>query len=91
MIFAVYGDYDFKKLVKLCAKVFWQACPKIPIRNIGPHLEHVAGGYHVVEKPISQTHCMCLVGRAYPSAHKNKYGLLLLNNVAWRYGDEQPA
>jgi predicted Zn-dependent peptidase len=33
-----------------------------------------------VQKPISQTHCI-LGGRAYPSAHQNKYGLLLLNNV----------
>jgi predicted Zn-dependent peptidase len=34
----------------------------------------------VAKKPIAQTHCI-LGSRAYPSAHENKYGLLLLNNV----------
>lgn len=79
MIFAVYGDYDFKKLVKLCEKYFGSVPANSNQKHrISPPL--VAGGYHVIEKPISQTHCI-LGSRAYPSAHANKYGLLLLNNL----------
>jgi predicted Zn-dependent peptidase len=79
MIFAVYGDYDFKKLIKICDKYF--GC--VPENNnqkhrIAPAL--ITGGYYDVEKAISQTHCV-LGSRAYPSAHQNKYGLLLLNNL----------
>jgi len=79
MVFAVYGDYEFGKLIKLCEKYFGLV-PE------NAHQKHritpptTPGGYHVVQKPISQTHCI-LGGRAYPSAHQNKYGLLLLNNL----------
>jgi predicted Zn-dependent peptidase len=79
MVFGVYGDYDFKKLVKLCAKYF-EGVPENTSQKHRTAPRHVAGGYHVVEKPISQTHCV-LGSRAYPSAHQNKYGLLLLNNL----------
>jgi predicted Zn-dependent peptidase len=56
------------------------ACPKTIIQKhrIAPAL--ITGGYYDVEKAISQTHCV-LGSRAYPSAHQNKYGLLLLNNL----------
>jgi predicted Zn-dependent peptidase len=79
MVFAVYGDYDFKKLIRLCEKYFGsipentnQKSRLVP----GP----VEGGIYTLQKPISQTHCI-MGSRAYPSQHKNKYGLLLLNNV----------
>jgi predicted Zn-dependent peptidase len=78
MIFAVYGDYDFKKLVKLCEKYFGGVPENTNQKNrIAP--DAISQGIYV-QKPISQTHCI-LGGRAYPSAHQNKYGLLLLNNV----------
>jgi predicted Zn-dependent peptidase len=79
MIFAVYGDYDFNKLVKLCEKYFGAVKENTAVKNRAvPEL--ITGGYHVVKKPIAQTHCI-IGSRAYPSSHKNKYGLLLLNNV----------
>ena len=79
MVFAVYGDYDFKKLVKLCEKYFGAVLENTAEKHrVTPAV--TPGGIHVVQKPIAQTHCI-LGGRAYPSAHPNKYGLLLLNNV----------
>ncbi|TSD64715.1 insulinase family protein [Inquilinus sp. KBS0705] len=79
MIFAVYGDYDFNKLVKLCDKYFGTVAENTSVKHREePQL--IAGGYHVVKKPIAQTHCI-LGSRAYPSSHPKKYGLLLLNNI----------
>jgi predicted Zn-dependent peptidase len=63
MIFAVFGDYDFKKVVKLAEKYF------------GPKAANHSKKHRVV-----QTHCI-IGSRAYPSAHKHKNGLLLLNNL----------
>jgi predicted Zn-dependent peptidase len=79
MVFAVYGDYDFKKLITLCEKYFG----KVPANTSQKHRiapPAVPGSRVVVQKPISQTHCV-LGSRAYPSAHGHKYGLLLLNNL----------
>ncbi|RFZ92575.1 insulinase family protein [Mucilaginibacter conchicola] len=79
MVFAVYGDYKFEKLVKMCEKYFGHVAEnKVEKSRIAP--QPVASGIYAVEKPIAQTHCI-IGGRAYPSAHPNKYGLLLLNNV----------
>lgn len=79
MVFAVYGDYDFKALVKLCEKYFGPITENNnPKHRIPPEI--IKSAYHVIKKPITQTHCV-LGSRAYPSAHKHKYGLLLLNNV----------
>lgn len=79
MVFAVYGDYDFKTLVKLCEKYFGPIAENNnPKHRIAPEI--IKSAYHTIKKPIAQTHCV-LGGRAYPSAHKHKYGLLLLNNV----------
>lgn len=79
MVFAVYGDYDFNKLIKLCEKYFGNVAENNNQKNrIAPDI--IESAYQAIKKPIAQTHCV-LGGRAYPSAHKNKYGLLLLNNV----------
>jgi predicted Zn-dependent peptidase len=79
MVFAVYGDYDFNKLVKLCEKYFGGVPENTSLKNrIAP--SPITGGQYIIQKPISQTHCV-LGSRAYPSAHQNKYGLLLLNNL----------
>ncbi|OOQ61370.1 M16 family metallopeptidase [Mucilaginibacter pedocola] len=79
MVFAVNGDYDFKKLVKLGEKYFGGVPENISQKQrIAP--QPAEAGFHQVQKPISQTHCV-LGGRAYASAHPNKYGLLLLNNL----------
>ncbi|AMR30863.1 zinc protease [Mucilaginibacter sp. PAMC 26640] len=80
MVFAVFGDYDFNKLIKLCEKYFGNVPGNTAVKNrVAPSPITVAGHY-VKQLPISQTHCV-LGSRAYPSAHENKYGLLLLNNL----------
>jgi predicted Zn-dependent peptidase len=79
MIFAVHGNYDFKKIVKLAEKYFGtvtinqhQKTRIIPQAN--------KNGIHIIEKPISQTHCI-IGNQAYSSSHQHKNGLLLLNNL----------
>jgi predicted Zn-dependent peptidase len=79
MVFAVFGDYDFKKLVKLSEKYFGA----IPANNAAKHRATPAIntlGNYVFTKPISQTHCI-IGNQAYASSHQHKTGLLLLNNM----------
>jgi predicted Zn-dependent peptidase len=79
MIFAVFGDHDFKKLVKLAEKYFGA----ISANHTKKHRlkpSDSKGGKLNVYRPITQTHCM-IGNRAYPSAHHHKTGLLLLNNL----------
>lgn len=79
MVFAVYGDYKFEKLIKMCEKYFGTIQENTSHKNrISPN--PVTTGIYAVQKPIAQTHCI-IGGRAYPSAHQHKYGLLLLNNI----------
>ncbi|WP_096356773.1 M16 family metallopeptidase [Mucilaginibacter gotjawali] len=78
MVFAVFGDYDLKKLIRLSEKYFGA----IPANNavktrIKPGI--TLPGKTVLAKPISQTHCM-MGAQAYSSAHQHKNALLLLNN-----------
>ena len=79
MIFAVFGDYDFKKVVRLCEKYFGSVPHNNPTKKRVAPIANT-GGYHVFDRPISQTHCI-IGNQAYPSLHPNKYGLLLLNNL----------
>jgi predicted Zn-dependent peptidase len=79
MIFAVFGDHDLQKLVKLAEKYFGV----IPANHTKKHRLKPAdskGEKLNLSRPITQTHCM-MGNRAYPSAHPNKTGLLLLNNL----------
>jgi predicted Zn-dependent peptidase len=79
MIFAVFGDYDFKKVVKLGDKYFGGIAPNHTQKSrITPGRN--SGGNTVIYKPISQTHCI-IGNQAYSSSHQNKNGLLLLNNL----------
>jgi predicted Zn-dependent peptidase len=79
IIFAVIGDYDFKKVSKLGDKYFSGIAPNYNTKSrITPGFN--LGGKHIVHKPISQTHCI-IGNQAYSSSHKNKTGLLLLNNL----------
>src|SRR5476651_387443 len=79
MVFGVFGDYDFNKLIKLFSKYFEGIKPnnaqksRIPPRGNQPETL-------TVKKAISQTHCV-IGNRAYPSNHPQRYGLLLLNNL----------
>jgi predicted Zn-dependent peptidase len=79
IIFAVIGDYDFKKVSKLGDKYFSHIAPNYNKKNRIIPLVNVTGK-HISHKPISQTHCV-IGGQAYSSSHKNKTGLLLLNNI----------
>jgi predicted Zn-dependent peptidase len=79
MVFAVFGDHDFDKLIKLAEKYFGV----IPANHtkkdrLKPHDNK--GERLNVSRPISQTHCI-IGNRAYPSSHHHKTGLLLLNNL----------
>ncbi len=79
MVFAVFGDYDFKKVVKLTEKYFGPVPANTAKKQrIKPEINMV--GNHVFTKPISQTHCI-IGNQAYASAHQHKNGLLLLNNL----------
>ena len=78
MIFAVFGDYELKKVVKLAEKYFGL----VPVNDhveTRLHPSPVSASCNVLSKPISQTHCM-MGTRAYSSSHQHKNGLLLLNN-----------
>jgi predicted Zn-dependent peptidase len=79
MVFAVFGDHDFKKLTKLAEKYFGSIPANSSAKNrIKPVF---APGIKVhTARPISQTHCI-IGSQAYPSAHPHKTGLLLLNNL----------
>lgn len=79
MVFAVFGDYDLKKVVKLAEKYFGPVTSNSTIKTrLAPRANK--GEFAVVHRPISQAHCM-LGGTAYPAKHPHKYGLLLLNNL----------
>ena len=79
MVFAVIGDHDFKKLVKLC-EIYFDAIPPNHSKKhrITPSVQK--GEKLSLTRPISQTHCI-IGNRAYPAAHHHKTGLLLLNNL----------
>jgi predicted Zn-dependent peptidase len=79
MVFAVFGNYDFKKVVKLSEKYFGTV-PANSTKKARVAPEKNGPGYHVFAKPISQTHCI-IGGQAYSSSHPHKNGLLLLNNL----------
>jgi predicted Zn-dependent peptidase len=79
MVFAVFGDYELKKVVKLAEKYFGTVPPNTSTKTrIAPYAN--AGVLLIQHKPISQTHCM-IGGTAYPAKHPHKYALLLLNNL----------
>jgi len=79
MIFAVYGDYNFNKVIKLADKYFGGIVPNYTKKNRVKPVIHLAEKL-VLAKPISQTHCV-MGSQAYSSSNPEKYGLLLLNNV----------
>lgn len=79
MVFAVFGNYDFKKVVKLAEKYFGAvAANDAKKHRIKPGI--TGKSLNIITKPISQTHCI-IGGQAYSSSHPHKNGLLLLNNL----------
>ncbi|MDR3697132.1 pitrilysin family protein [Mucilaginibacter sp.] len=78
MVFAVFGDYDLKKLIRLSEKYFGPIPANDAVKTrIKPGI--TLPGKTMLAKPISQTHCM-MGAQAYSSAHRYKNALLLLNN-----------
>jgi len=79
MVFAVFGDYDLKRIIKLGEKYFGGiVVNNIPKNRVKPAVN--TGSYQTLARPISQTHCV-IGTQAYASSHHNRYGLLLLNNL----------
>ncbi len=79
MIFAVYGDYDMKKVIKLADKYLGGITANYTKKHrVKPSINPAEK--IVLAKPISQTHCV-MGTQAYSSSHPDKYGLLLLNNI----------
>lgn len=79
MVFAVFGNYDLKKVIKLAEKYFGPLPANNTQKNrVAPKPN--SGISLTVQRPISQAHCI-LGGTAYPAKHPYKYGLLLLNNL----------
>jgi predicted Zn-dependent peptidase len=79
MVFAVLGEYDFKKLVKLAEKYFGDIPANENEKNRAKPDVNLAQSLRFT-KPISQTHGV-IGGQAYAFSHPNKNGLLLLNNI----------
>jgi predicted Zn-dependent peptidase len=79
IIFAVIGDYDFKKVSKLGDKYFGHIEPNYNKKSRITPVVNITGN-HIIHKPISQTHCV-IGNQAYSSSHHHKTGLLLLNNL----------
>jgi len=79
MVFAVFGNYDFKKVGKLSEKYFG-AVPanNVKKRRLKPDIN--AGLSVVLPKPISQAHCI-MGNNAYSANHHFRDGLWLLNNM----------
>ncbi len=79
MVFAVFGNYDFKNVVKLSEKYFG-AVPanNVQKRRLKPDIN--SGLSVVLPKPISQAHCI-MGNNAYSANHHFRDGLWLLNNL----------
>jgi predicted Zn-dependent peptidase len=79
MVFAVIGDYDFNKLIKLTEKYLSHIPENNKLKN-RQRPEKPKSEILTIEKPISQTHGV-IGSLAYHSAHPYKSGLLLVNNL----------
>ncbi|RKR81161.1 putative Zn-dependent peptidase [Mucilaginibacter gracilis] len=79
MVFAVLGEYDFKKLIKLADKYFGHIKANTATKN---RAKPQTTGGEIVRffKPISQTHGV-IGSQAYAASSPQKNGLLLLNNI----------
>lgn len=79
MVFAVIGNYDFNKLIKLTEKYLGT----VPANTSVKHRQKPVvqpGQLLTLQKPISQLHGM-IGSLAYDSSHQHKSGLLLVNNL----------
>jgi len=79
MVFAVSGNYEFKKLIKIFEKYF-AIIPENSNPKIRKTFLPVSPQNICLKKPINQVHCM-LGNVAYTYRDDKKIGLLLLNNL----------
>ncbi len=78
-VFAVTGNYDFNKVVKMAERYFEQVPENNqPKKRVQP--KNVTGELVRLQKQITQTHCV-LGSNAYASFSTKKPALLLLNNL----------
>ncbi len=79
IIIGIYGNYDFKKVIRITEKIFG----KIPA-NSSPVNREKTNSYipqtFSFKKPVNQSHCV-LGNRSYSIHHEHKVGFLLLNNL----------
>lgn len=79
IVIGIYGDYDFKTIIRLSEKLFGEIPANLPERT-----REKTGAYTakklVFSKPINQTHCV-IGNRSYSMHHKHKTAFLLLNNL----------
>lgn len=79
IVIGVYGNYEFKKVIRIVEKIFGH----LPMNDLPRERERPKEYQPVtreVGRAISQTHCV--IGNwAYDCHHKNKVALLLLNNL----------
>lgn len=79
IVIGIYGDYDFKTIIRLSDKIFGGIPANLPERT-----REKTGAYSakklVFSKPINQTHCV-IGNRSYSMHHRHKTAFLLLNNL----------
>jgi predicted Zn-dependent peptidase len=79
IIIGVFGDYEFKTVMRISEKLYG----KIPA-NLPERIREKVGSYtpqkFVFAKPINQAHCV-IGNRSYSFHHKNRTAFLLLNNL----------
>lgn len=79
MIFAIDGNYDFKKITRFAEKYFSEVKENsIPKQRVKPGLN--AQVNIQLQKPTNQTHGV-IGSLAYSSQHPSKTSLMLLNNI----------
>lgn len=79
MIVGIFGNYDFRKIIRITEKIFGQVPANTP-----PRVRAGVGVYHPQDlsfpKPINQAHCV-MGCRSYSFHHPDKVGFLLINNL----------
>ncbi|MDB5012590.1 MAG: insulinase family protein, partial [Daejeonella sp.] len=79
IIIGVLGNYDFKKVIRVCEKLYGAVKHK-SIKRQREYKTAYKPQVTALPKPINQAHCV-MGNQAYSTHHKNKMGLLLLNNL----------
>jgi len=79
IIIGIYGDYDFKTIVRLSEKLFAGTPANLPERK-REKTNACSAKNLVFNKPINQSHCV-IGNRSYSMHHRHKTAFLLLNNL----------